>query len=284
MNLFFGTKLDGRDIELTIGRYPIKTVALNGKTAVIKAWNNPLCRFERLVSGLEKAIRQSDSIPEKASDWMTIASRIAVLFGVFGLLYREQRHCRIDISLPSGDMSALMAAWYAKRMGLPIGTIICCCNENNSLWNFFHKGEIRTDLVAVRTHTPSCDYTVPTDLERLIFEIGGHEEVLRFNEVSCKGGTYTVSEDLLAPVAETLHICVVSGKRMASTIPNLYKTTGFIADPYTALAYSGLTDYRAVTGSGHQALIISEESPLFSLDFISQCMNLTPSELKIRLE
>ena len=70
---------------------------------------------------------------------------------------------------------------------------------------------------------------------------------------------------------------------MASTIPNLYKTTGFLADPYTALSFCGLTDYRAATGDSKTALIISEESPLFSLEFVAQCMNMMPDELKERL-
>ena len=71
---------------------------------------------------------------------------------------------------------------------------------------------------------------------------------------------------------------------MGSVIPNLYKTTGFLADPYTALAYSGLTDYRCISTVSGQALIISEESPLFSLEFVAQCMGMLPGELKKRFD
>ena len=71
---------------------------------------------------------------------------------------------------------------------------------------------------------------------------------------------------------------------MASTIPNLYKTTGFIADPYTALAHSGLIDYRAATGESRQALILSEESPVFSLQFVADSMGISPVLLKELLD
>lgn len=287
LNLFFATQLDGLDLELSIGKYPVKLVGLNGKIVAAKAWHNPVYRFERLVSGVEKAIRQSDQINQTPSDWLMIATRIAVLFGVFGLLLRDgllSKHQQVDVAVPSSDLSPLMAVWYARRMGLPVGNIVCCCNDNSGLWNLFHKGELRTDLVAICTHTPDCDYTVPTDLERLIFAALGREETARFCEICRTGGTYYLDSEQRELLREGIHVSVVSGKRMASTIPNLYKTTDFIADPYTALAYSGLADYRAFTGANRPALIISEESPYFSLQFVAACMNITPAELKKRLE
>ena len=164
LNLLFGTKLDGWAVEFGIGRYPVKLVPLNGKVAVAELWHNPVWRFERLACGIEKAIRQSDQISKPPSDWLMIASRIAVLVGIFGQLMQNGtvgKNQPVDVAVSSGDLSALMAIWYARSWGLPIGNIVCCCNENTELWNLFHKGELRTDAVAVCTHTPQCDYTVP---------------------------------------------------------------------------------------------------------------------------
>ena len=282
MNLFFGTKIDGQSVELAAGRYPVKYFPLNGKIIAVKAWNNPVYRFDRFVSCVEKVIRQ-DPISERAADWLQIAVRISVLFGVYGqlMLSRTISECQeIDVSVPSGDMSQLMAVWYARNMGLPIGTIVCCCNENHALWNLFHKGELRTDAIAERTHTPDCDYTVAPDLERLIFAASDHEEVSRFCEACRTGSVYELGPELMERLRAGIHVSVVGAKRMASTIPNLYKTTGFVADPYTALSHSGLVDYRAATGGNKPAVIISEESPLFSLEFVAQCMNMLPAELK----
>lgn len=287
LNLLFGTQLDGWGVEFGIGRYPVKLVSLSGKITVAESWHNPLWRFERLASGVEKAIRQSDQISKTPSDWLMIASRCAVLFGIFGQLLQNGTLSKgqlLDIAVPSGDLSALMAAWYARSWGLPIGTIVCCTNENSSLWNLLHKGELRTDARSIQTNTPNCDYTVPKDLERLIFAALGRHETERFCQALRMGETYYLEEERVKRLRKGIHVCVVSGKRMASTIPNLYKTTGFLADPYTALAYSGLIDYRAATGGSRQALLMAEESPALSLQFVADCMNITPAELKPLLD
>lgn len=287
LNLFFGAKLDGWTVEFHIGRYPVRTVALHSKVTVAEMWHNPAYRFERLVCGVFKAISQSDQASPAPADWLLIASRIAVLFGLFGQFLRDgslTKGQHMDISVPSGDFSALMAAWYARAMGLPVGTIVCCTNENDSLWNLLHKGELRTDAVAPRTHTPECDYTVPSDLERLIFGVFGQSETERFCNVCRTGGTYCLEPEQTQQLRDGIYVSVVSGKKMASTIPNLYRTTGFLADPCSALAYSGLIDYRAATGESRPALILAEQSPAFSAKFVADCLNITPAELKQILE
>lgn len=286
LNLLFGTQLDGWAVEFAIGRYPLKLVTLNGRINVAEVWHNPAWRFERLVCGMEKAIRQSDQINKVPSNWMRLVARIAVLFGSVGQLMQDEVLAKgqsVDIAVPSGDFSALMAAWYARKWGLPIGTIVCCCNENSSLWTFLHRGELRTDAVALHTLTPNCDYTVPTDLERLVFATLGGQEAIRFCNACRTGAAYYLESEQLKILRSGIYVSVVSGKRIASTVPNLYKTTGFIADPYAALAYGGLTDYRATTGESRPALIISEESPAFSLQFVAECMGINTDELRKRL-
>ena len=283
LNLLFGTHLDGWAVEFAIGRYPVQMTTLSGKVMVAETWHNPAGKFERLASGMEKAIRQSDQIRQTPSDWLMIVARIAMLFGIYGQLLAGgvlTGDRKLDIAVPSSELSALMAAWYARSWGLPIGTIVCCCNENNGLWNLLHKGEFRTDVPAVQTNTPACDITVPQDLERLIYAALGREEALRFLDCCRSGSTYCLSQEQTETLRSGLHISVVSGKRMASTVPNLYKTTDYLADPYTALTYSGLADYRASSFENRLALILAEESPVFSLQFLSQCMNLSPAQVK----
>lgn len=283
LNLLFGTQLDGWGVEFGVGRYPVKLVSLNSRTVVAESWHNPMYRFERLANGIEKAVRQSDQINQAPTDWLMIASRIATLFGIVGQLFQNgtlTKGQKLDISLAAGNFSAPMAAWYARAMGLPIGMIVCSCNENTALWNLFHKGQLQTGAVAGWTHTPDCDYALPDDLERLIFATLGREETERYCKACRFGEQYELESEQMNRLREGLYISVISDKRMASTIPNLYKTTGFVPSPKTALAYSGLMDYRAATGESRPALLLSEESPMFSLKFAAECMNITPAELK----
>lgn len=287
VNLLFNTQLDGWAVEFGIGRYPVKLVSISGRAAIAETWHNPVWRFERLARGIEKAVRQSDQISPAPTDWLMIASRIAVLFGIFGELMQGgavSMDAPVDVAVAVGNFSAPMAAWYARDWGLPIGNIVVCCNENGSVWNLLHKGEIRTDAVAARTATPDCDFTVPTDMERLIFSTLGKAQTERFCETCRKGGTFYLEPHQMQTLRKGMYVTVMSQQRLESAIPNLYKTDGYIADPYTALAYSGLMDYRSRTGEFRNALILSDESPAFSLNLLSKCMGISSKELKNRID
>ena len=284
INLFFGTKLDCWSVEFAIGRYPVKITPISGREVVAEAWHNPSWRFERLARGFEKAILQSDKISPKASDWLMVASRIAVLFGVFGELLKDGAEMPIDLAVPSGDFSGTIAAWYAREMGLPIANILCCCNDNNGPWRLLHKGEIRTDGIPFRTDTPRCDQIVPRDLERLIHAVLGTKAAGQFANVCCEKNTFYLDPEQQEMLRRGIYVPVTALRRLESAVSNLCLNCRYFSDPYTALCYSGILDYRSVTGEGRKVLIISEESPEFSLEFLGKCLGLSPWELKKRME
>ena len=282
INLFFSTQLDSWAIEFSIGRYPVKLIPVSSRETVAETWHNPVWKFERLAKGIEKAIRQSDEVREVPSDWLMIASRIGVLFGIFGELMKQGKVSAsepIDVAVPCGDFSAPMAVWYAKQMGLPISTVLCCCNDNNGTWKLLHKGEIRTDVVALETPTPLCDQVVPADLERLIFSNLGMKAALNFVDACNEGSGFYLEQEQLKVLREGLYVPVTSQKRLESAVKSLYRSCGYASDVYTALCYSGILDYRSVTGEGRQILILSEESPVYSAPFLSQCLEITPKKL-----
>ena len=287
LNLLFQTRLDSWDVDFGIGRHPVRLVTVGGRAFIAETWHNPSWRFERLARSVEKTIRQSDQISPVPSDWLMIASRIAVLFGIFGELMGRGEvsgDTALDIALPVGDFSGPMAAWYARSWGLPIDNILCCCNENPGCWNFIHKGEIRCDAPTVQTTTPACDGAVPEDLERLISAALGSREVSRFLYSCSEGGLYYLEDHQAEKIRNGLYAAVVGRQRLEWAILNLYKTDGFLSDPYTALTYSGLMDYRARTGQTRKALILSEESPLHSMSYLAKCMGVPLEELKKRLD
>lgn len=286
VNLFFSTQLDSWAIEFAIGRYPVKTGSISSREMVAETWHNPVWKFERLARGIEKAIRQSDEVCEVPTDWLMIASRIAVLFGIFGEFLRQGKVSAdepIDIAVPCGNFSAPMAVWYAKRMGLPISTILCCCNDNNGPWKLLHKGEIRTDAAPVQTAAPNCDHVVPAGLERLIFANLGVNAANEFAEVCRKGGSFYLEPEQQKKLRDCMFVPVTGQRRLESAVKSLYNSCGYPADAYTALCYSGILDYRSVTGEGRQVLIISEESPMYTLPFLARCMEVSPQELKKRM-
>lgn len=286
VNLFFSTQLDSWAIEFAIGRYPVRLISLGSREMVAESWHNPVWRFDRLVRGVEKAVRQSDDVCDVPTDWVTIVSRIAVLFGIFGeLLCQGKIHYgdSIDVAVPCGDFSGPMAVWYAKQMGLPVSTVLCCCNDNDGAWSLLHKGQIRTDTAVIPTQTPLCDRMAPSGLERLIFASLGTRAACEFASVCTVGGIYYLEPEQQKKLRNGIHAVVTGKRRMESAVRSLYNSCGYVADPYTALCYSGMLDYRSVTGEGRMVLILSEESPIHSFQFLSECMGIAPPELKKRL-
>ena len=287
INCCFGTQLDSWSIEFAIGRYPVKICSIGSRELVAETWHNPVWKFERLVRGIEKAIRQSDDVSRISTDWLQTVARIAVLFGVFGDLIRQGTVTpdeAIDVAFPCGNFSAPMAAWYAKGMGLPISSILCCSNDNNGAWKLLHKGEIRTDAMPIETVTPQCDCPVPESLERLIFSQLGLKQAQEFAAVCKNGGTFYLEPEQQKKLRDCIYVPVTGQRRLESAVMSLYNSCGYGADVYTALCYSGMLDYRSVTGEGRPVLIVSEESPVYSLPFLARCLDVAPQELKERLD
>lgn len=287
LNLLFPTQLTGWDVDFAVGRYPVRLKSMNHRITVAESWHNLDWDFDRMVRNLSALIRGTRDTDKPAGDWAAIAVRMGVLFGVFGELMRDGTagpETPVDIAVPSGDFSMVMSAWYARCMGLPIGNIVCCCNENNGLWDLIYHGELRTNAVAQRTSTPDCDRVVPDQLERLIFACGGGEETEAFTRCCREGRMYFPPEETLAKLRSGLHVSVVSRKRLESTIPNAYSTHGYVFGPYSALCYAGLLDYRARTGESGNALILSEQGALCHDGMVARCMGMDVERLHKILE
>ncbi len=281
LNLFFGCKLDGWDVEFAIGRYPIRCVPMSHRIVIAETWHNLDWDFSRMAQCLVN-LAAGEEIGQPG-DWAITAVRIAALFGIVSDLLHSgtlQPGEKADISVASRDFSALMAAWYARKMGLPIASIVVCCNENSAPWDLIYKGQLRTGTQAVATATPDCDHTLPRSMERFIHECGGEAEVARYLDICKRGEVYIPSEDVYPVMRKDTHASVVGSKRVLSAIPNLYKTNSYLPGLYTALAYSGMLDYRARTGASRMAIVLSEQSPVCHADSVCAAMGIPPGELE----
>ena len=286
LNLLFSTRLDGVDVEFCIGRYPVKLVAMSHRIFFAEAWHNPDMDFVRLVRNLTGRIRGLDDSQNEPTNWAWIAVRIAVLFATFGELFRlnmTDMDRGLDVAVATGDFSAPMAVWYARQMGLPIGNIVCGCNDNGGVWDLLHHGEMRTDGKPISTGTPEGDMTVPPDLERLIFGTLGIPGVEHFLEACANGRNYLPSQVFFEDLRKGMYAGVVSTARMESIICSVYNTSTYIMDPYAALAYCGLQDYRNRYAESRPALVLCERSPVQFADTVARSIGITPAELSDRM-
>ena len=283
LNLFFSTKLTAWDVDMTMGRGAVRLRELRYRLQVAELWHNPENSFDRCVYALAKRVHPDGELICGPSDWTQMGVRISVLFGIFADLIRSEQvrfDKTVDVAVPCGDFSLPMAVWYGRRMGLPIGTILCGCNENCAVWDLFHRGQLDTRMPVVSTTTPEADVSVPKDLERLICETCGQQEAMSFSFSCDDEGTYAPDPEMMAQIRSGMYAAVISCDRVATIIPNMYQANQYILDPYSALAFGALSDYRARNGSSRTVLMLCEKGPVYCSEAVSDAMQIPVRELK----
>lgn len=190
--------------------------------------------------------------------WLSIGVRIgAVAASIMEYLRFDTgiEDRAVDIAMVSGDLFGPMSAYLAREMGFPVGKIICCCNENSAFWDLLHHGQLRTDLIAVRTSVPETDVTVPDGLECLIALCCGREETGRYLEAMRTGSLYAPGVEHLASLKSVFRSVVVTG---SGVLRGVRAAHGAEVSVGTALALAGLLDYRAGSRVSGPALVIAE--------------------------
>lgn len=280
LNRFFSARLTGWDIECAVGRNPVKLAPIGRRTVVAELWHN----LDQSYSGLEKSLYTLlTGKNQNAAGWATIAIRIAVICGMAGEMQRAGIH-EADIAVATGDFATPMAIWYCRQMGLPIGMILCGCNENGALWDLLHRGECNTGNAVVKTTLPELDVAYPKYLEHLVFATQTKEEFTHYLDVLSAGGVYSMDEETLAKISDRLCASVVGSSRVDSVIASVYRTNDHFIDPVTALTFGGLQDYRARTGENRMTVLLSDTSPKFYGERIANAIGISGRELSDRLK
>lgn len=273
LNHLFQAQMTEHDVRLAAGRSPVRLSALANRILIGECWHNLDGEYKRLVKNLTAHFCPDASLAP--GSWAPIGVGISILVGIFGELTGKglvSGDQKVDVSVVSGDFSLAMAAWYVRSWGLPIGNIVCCCNENSAVWNLFTHGALRTDGISICTLTPDADVCIPDSLERLIFACGSSREAERYVDRVRRGETYYPDDLILSKLRRGMYVSVVNTPRMMDIIPNAYTTHNYVLSPYSALAYGGLLDYRAVTGESRRSLILAEKSPVVDKDTVSKAL------------
>lgn len=284
LDALYREQISAWDVDTALGKHPMSIAELGSRTLEARIWWGSGRGFDQFTRRLLTIFTGDPA--QRPSVWFTVSVRIAVLAGIFGRLQAEGRLGKgetMDISVPSDDFQFPMAAWYARKWGLPIGRIICCCNENNAPWVVLHQDELRTDVPPRRTITASCDQTAPSGLERLLYAVLGQYEAVRYGEAVEKGERYRLEVSQRTQMRKEMAVVVVSQRRLRFLLPNIYRDTIWTPDPYTAMSYAGLADHRARTGDTGMGLIISQEDPVVHAAVLKQELGISESELRNRL-
>ena len=169
----------------------------------------------------------------------------------------------VNVVVPTGNFGNILAAFYAKNMGLPIGKLICASNENKVLYDFFSTGTYDKNRDFILTSSPSMDILISSNLERLIYRIAGNDAKKNAELMASLSGNgkYEITAEMKAQLAD-FYGNYTSEQETAAVIKKLYEDTGYIIDTHTAVASGVYDKYKKETGDTEtKAIIASTASP-----------------------
>ena len=169
----------------------------------------------------------------------------------------------VNVVVTTGNFGNILAAFYAKNMGLPIGKLICASNENKVLYDFFSTGTYDKNRDFILTSSPSMDILISSNLERLIYRIAGNDAKKNAELMASLSGNgkYEITAEMKAQLAD-FYGNYTSEQETAAVIKKLYEDTGYIIDTHTAVASGVYDKYKKETGDTEtKAIIASTASP-----------------------
>jgi threonine synthase len=242
----------------------VSVVAVRGnfddtQTGVKNIFNDPSFNENLAAKGFQ--LSSANSI-----NWGRLAPQIVYYFSAYADLLAKghlQLGEVVNFVVPTGNFGNLLAGYYAKTMGLPIGKLICASNSNNVLTEFLDQGIYNKLRTFHKTLSPSMDILISSNLERLLYHITNADTVQIKNwmeELNCSG-QYCVDERYLESIKDIFWADWVDDVETVEKITEVFKKYQYVADPHTAVAWQVGERYRQQTGDMALQVIVSTASP-----------------------
>lgn len=230
----------------------------DAQSGVKMIFTNPDC--EKKLDENKKAFSSANSI-----NWGRLVPQVVYYFSAYADMLNEGSITlgeKINVCVPTGNFGNILAAYYAKCMGLPINKLICASNMNNVLTDFIETGVYDKNRDFHTTISPSMDILISSNLERLLYLIcGDSEKVAGYMDDLKNEGKYTVDEAIKAIVTENFAGGFCSDEDSKTTIGEHKAKFGYTMDTHTAVAVKVYDDYVSKTGDTTKTVIASTASP-----------------------
>lgn len=199
-------------------------------------------------------------------NWGRLVPQIVYYFSAYADLLSTgaiQPGDEVNFCVPTGNFGNILAADYARRMGLPVGKLICASNENHVLTDFIRTGEYDRRREFHLTDSPSMDILISSNLERMLFELSGRdgERVRDWMERLRSEGVYRIDDAMRDELQQLMYGGWASGKACAEEIERAWREEEYLIDPHTAVAMSVLREYRRESGDSRPCVVASTASP-----------------------
>ena len=174
-------------------------------------------------------------------NWGRLAPQIVYYFAAYAQLLKAGKIAfgdEVDFCVPTGNFGDILAGYYAKQMGLPVGRLVCASNQNNVLTDFLRTGVYTARRAFYKTSSPSMDILVSSNLERLLWHVTGSDaEVAGLMDQLNREGSYTVRPETLAAIQGTFACGWSSEEEVAAEIRTRWERDGYLCDTHTAVAF-----------------------------------------------
>lgn len=199
-------------------------------------------------------------------NWGRLVPQIVYYFSAYADMIKQDKiknGDRINFTVPTGNFGNILAAYYAREMGLPVNRLICASNANNVLTEFLTTGHYNRCRPFHTTVSPSMDILISSNLERLLYHLSGNDsdEINRLYASLAKTGEFTVSADILEKIKSLFSADFCDDAETKQTIHTVFEKYSYLCDTHTAVGVGVYEKYAAATGDATPCVIDSTASP-----------------------
>ena len=205
-------------------------------------------------------------------NWGRVLPQIVYYISAYCDLLRDEKiqpDQAVNVCVPTGNFGNILAAYYAREMGVPIDRLICASNSNNVLTDFLRTGVYDRNRTFYNTMSPSMDILISSNLERLLYAITGEDQQVReYMDELNRTGRYEVSERVKEKIQRLFVGYCCDDTVTQKVISTIYRSFDYLIDPHTAVGFSALTQYREETGDMTPTVVASTASPFKFCDSV----------------
>ena len=233
--------------------------------------------FDDAQSGVKKIFTDPAVAERLAKSGMMFSSANSINWGrlVPQIVYYCSAYCDMmekgilkagepmNVVVPTGNFGNILAAYYAKLMGVPVGKLVCASNANNVLTDFLTTGTYDRNRDFYCTTSPSMDILISSNLERLLFHLSGNDDkqVAAWMNALTTDGKYTVTDDVFSVIKENFAAGCADDTMTAATIKDTFENKKYLSDTHTGVAINVFEAYKEATGDKNATVIASTASP-----------------------
>ncbi len=249
--------------------------------------------FDDAQSGVKKIFTDTTIKETLAQNGMEFSSANSINWGrlVPQIIYYISAYCDMlnkgddlsngfNIVVPTGNFGNILAAYYAKEMGVPVNKLICASNANRVLTDFINTGVYDRNRDFYTTMSPSMDILISSNLERMLYILadGDDKYIAELQNKLASDGKFTVNDTVLAKLQNLFYGACCDDDGTLKTIKNTFKEYGYLCDTHTAVAVNAYEQYLDATGDNRPVLIASTASPYkFAKSVLSALSNNIPN-------